>query len=92
MRFLYFKQFRCSEGKVSKLLLVDGREHGVIDGSEGGLFLSKFWVKVVDVFWCFLQENNTEMVPAAAFRKKYHSHKILQSKRQSSIHTPSCHQ
>lgn len=52
-RPLALLQFRGGEGEVTKLLLVDGRDQRVIIGREGGLFLSKIWVKVVDVFWCF---------------------------------------
>lgn len=52
-RLLALLQFRRGEGEVTKLILVDGRDHRVIDGREGGLFLSKVWIKVVDVFWCF---------------------------------------
>lgn len=52
-RLLALLQFRRGEGEVTKLLLIDGRDHRVIDGREGGLFLREIWVKVVDVFRCF---------------------------------------
>lgn len=54
-------QFRWSEGEVTKLLLVDGRDQRVVDGREGGLFLGKIWVKVVDILWSFLEGNNKEL-------------------------------
>lgn len=57
-RLLALLQFSRGEGEVTKFVLVDGRDHRVIDGRESGLFLSKVWVKVVDVFWCFLEGNN----------------------------------
>lgn len=60
-RPLALLQFRGGEGEVTKLLLVDGRDQRVINGREGGLFLSKIWVKVVDVFWCFLEGINKEL-------------------------------
>lgn len=59
-RLLALQQFRRSEGEVTKLLLVDGRDQRVIDGREGGLFLSKIRVEVVDVLWGFLEGNNEE--------------------------------
>lgn len=61
-RPLALQQFRRGEGEVTKLFLVDGRDQRVFDGSEGGLFLSKIWVKVVDVLWCFLEGSNKEQI------------------------------
>lgn len=52
------QQFRRGEGEVEELLLVDGREEGLVDRCEGGLFLSEVRVKVVDVFRRFLSATD----------------------------------
>lgn len=52
------QQFRRGEGEIEELLLVDGREEGLVDRREGGLFLSEVRVKVVDVFRRFLSTTD----------------------------------
>ncbi len=71
MRWLLaLQQFRRSEGEVTELILVDGRDHRVFDGREGGLFLSKIWVKVVDVLWCFLKRDCKEFFISSSTKKQ----------------------
>lgn len=50
-------QVRTGEGEVPELVLVDGGDQRFVDGRQRGLFLSEVWVKVVDVFRCFLQDT-----------------------------------
>lgn len=69
-KLLALLQFRRGEGEVTKLLLVDGRDHRVIDGREAGLFLREIWVKVVDVFRCFLKGKIQNDSLAATFLQK----------------------
>lgn len=60
-----------------KLLLVDGRDQRVINWREGGLFLSKIWVEVVDVLWCFLDRDYKELfISSNILAKSSQSHKV----------------
>lgn len=56
------QQFRRGVGEVTELFLVNGEDQRGVDGREGRLFLSKIGVKVVDVFWCFLEGKNKELL------------------------------
>lgn len=76
-RLYAFQQFGRCEGEVTKLLLVDGRDQRVINWCEGGLFLSKIWVEVVDILCCFLDRDNKALFSSSNISaRSSQSHKV----------------